>query len=569
MDFNNKYTYYEWIDIPNGTRAAIAKYRNFKQKEYNNNPMIQTLPPIFSQERVIELVAKYPDFDVTERELEAEERFHFIERLSRYFDPITKTIDLQQTISVLLMSGYIGRNIIQPEYAKRSIEIYDSIKAKDGHHLEDYVTTRPAPTTASGLTIIGESGLGKSTNLANILEIYPQVIVHTQHNVSQIVWLKVDCPHAGSLKGLCTDIFLAIDGLLGTNNFKKFGSRGNPEDRMLAQVAQLAHTHHLGLLVIDEMQNLANSRRGRDDLLNFLVKMDNVIGIPVIRVGTNEAEPILTGNFRNARRGTGEGAIRWKRMENNDDWLLFVEGMWDYQWTKTELSFSKEISDVLYDETQGIIDILIKLYKMVQWRAISLGKDEKITIDLIRKVAQDGLYLVKPMLEAIKSGNPKQMAKYRDIAPLDVLPYREKCLNHINFDELAQIRREKRNQQKAQSMSPILKQVISELLDLDVDTHRAKLLAERVFQENPDEGSISQLVKLAYKIALQGESYKESQKEPTRAKQSKLTPKYIENDMRMILEQSQKEDYPVYEKFVEVGIVKDQPDKDFHVAQLI
>ena len=39
--------------------------------------------------------------------------------------------------------------------------------------------------------------------------------------------------------------------------------------------------------------------------------------------------------------------------------------------------------------------------------------------------------------------------------------------------------------------------------------------------------------------------------------------------MRMILEQSQKEDYPVYEKFVEVGIVKDQPDKDFHVMQLI
>ncbi|MGK7893236.1 MAG: ATP-binding protein, partial [Xenococcus sp. (in: cyanobacteria)] len=393
--------------------------------------------------------------------------------------------------------------------------------------------------------------------------------VHTQHSVSQIVWLKVDCPHAGSLKGLCTDIFLAIDGLLGTNYFKKFGSRGNSEDRMLAQVAQLAHTHHLGLLVIDEMQNLANSRRGRDDLLNFLVKMDNVIGIPVIRVGTNEAEPILTGNFRNARRGTGEGAIRWKRMENNDDWLLFVEGMWDYQWTKTELSFSKEISDVLYEETQGIIDILIKLYKMVQWRAISLGKDEKITIDLIRKVAQDGLYLVKPMLEAIKSGDPKQMAKYRDIAPLDVSQYRETCLNQINFDELAQIRRDKRNQQKAQSMSPILKQVISELLDLDVETHRAKFLAERVFQENPDEGSISQLVKLAYKIYLQGESYKESQKEPTRANASKLTPKYIENDMRMILEQSQKEDCPVYEKFVEVGIVRDQPDKDFHVTQLI
>ena len=173
------------------------------------------------------------------------------------------------------------------------------------------------------------------------------------------------------------------------------------------------------------------------------------------------------------------------------------------------------------------------------------------------------------MLEAIREGNPKKMAKYPDIAPLDVLQYREKCLNQINFEELAQIRKEKRNQQKAQSMSPMFKQVISELLDLDVDAHKAKLLAERVIQENPDEGSISQLVNLAYKISLQGESYEKSKKVSTKAKPSKLTPKYIENDMRMILEQSQKEDSSVYEKFAEVGIVKDQPDKDFHVTQLI
>ena len=567
MDFDNKYSYYDWIDIPHGTRGAIAKYRNFHQGEYNDNPMIKALPPIFSQERFIEMVAKYPDFDPVERKLEAEERFHFIERLSRYFDPIAKTLDLQQTISVLLMSGYIGRNPIKPEYARKSREIYDSIEAKDGHNLENYVTIIPTPTTASGLTIIGESGLGKSTNLANILEVYPQVIVHPQHNVSQIVWLKVDCPHAGSLKGLCTDIFLAIDKLLGTNNFKKFGSRGNSEDYMLAQVAQLSHTHHLGLLVIDEMQNLANSRRGRDDLLNFLVKMDNVIGIPVIRVGTNEAEPILTGNFRNARRGTGQGAIRWKRMENNDDWLLFVDGMWEYQWTKTNVAFTKEISDVLYEETQGIIDIVIKLYKMVQWRAISLGGEEIITIDLIRKVAQDGLYLVKPMLEAIKSGNLVQMKKYRDIAPLDVLEYRERCLSQMNFEDLAQIRRLQRKQQKSQSMSPLLKQIISELLELEVDAHKAKILAQRIIKENPDENNTSKLVNLAYKIAIGGESYQEANKAKTKkAKTVKLDPEYIENDMRLLLQQSQAENFSVYEKFMEVGIVKDTPQDDFYLS---
>jgi hypothetical protein len=565
-DFTNKYSYYEWIDIPNGTRASIAKYRRFQQVEYNSNPMIETLPPILSQEEFIDLAAKYPIYDSEERKLEAQDRFHCIERLSRYFDPISKTVDLHQTINVLLMSGYISRNPLQPEYVRRSREIYGSIQAKDGHNLENYVTVTAAPTTASGLTIIGESGLGKSTNLANILDLYPQVIIHSQYSVTQVVWLKVDCPHAGSLKGLCTDIFLGIDRLLGTNYFKKFGSRGNSEDYMLAQVAQIAHTHHLGLLVIDEMQNLANSRRGRDDLLNFLVKMDNIIGIPVIRVGTNEAEPILTGNFRNARRGTGEGAVRWKRMENDENWQFFVEGMWEYQWTKTEIPYSEEIGDALYEETQGIIDILIKLYKMVQWRAISLGGDEVITVDLIHQVAAEGLYLVKPMLDAIRSGNINQMKKYRDIAPVDISDYRGKCLNDVNFDDLAEMRRIKRNQKRSGVMSPLLKQVIAQLLDLEVEPTQAKMLAERVVNENPQEMNINELVRQAYKIELKGEQFKESVPKKVKSK-GKLNPDYTEKDMRKILEDAKQNEIPVYPGLVEANIVKDNPEQDFFLIK--
>ncbi|ACK67892.1 Tn7-like transposition protein C [Rippkaea orientalis PCC 8801] len=558
-DFTNKYDYYNWIEIPDGTRAAVSKYRQFKQIEYNNNPIIEALPPIFSQAEFVDLATRLPLYDPLERQLEAQDRFHCIERLSRYFDPLSITIDLQQTICVLLMSGYISRNPLQPEYARRSRQIYGSIQAKDGHNLEQYVTV---PTTASGLTIIGESGLGKSTNLANILDIYPQVILHPQYNVTQIVWLKVDCPHAGSLKGLCTDIFLAVDRLLGTNHFKKFGSKGNSEDYMLAQVAQIAHTHHLGLLVIDEMQNLANARRGRDDLLNFLVKMDNIIGIAVIRVGTNEAEPILTGNFRNARRGTGEGAVRWKRMENNGNWQFFVEGMWDYQWTKTEVLYSEEISDALYEETQGIIDIVIKLYKMVQWRAISLGDDEIITVDLIQQVAQEGLYLVKPMLDAIRSGNLVQMKKYRDIAPVDISDYREKCLNDINFEDLAELRRIRRNNKQSATLSPLLKQVIVELLELEVEPTLAKRLGERMVNENPQETDISKLVNQAYKIALQGEAFKGNKSRKPQSK-GKLNPNYVENDMRKILEEAKNNQIPVYEPLVEAKIIKDSPEVDF------
>ena len=321
------------ILISNGIEATIAICRDHKLPEYNANPMIQALPHLMKEEEFLASVTVMPNFAPEEKILEPHLRTHCVERVSRYFEPINKTLQLQQAISVLLMQGYIARNILQPQYARRANQIYEAVKTGSGKTIENHVDV---PTSASGFTFIGPSGMGKTTNLKNILDLYPQVIAHSEHNVYQLVWIKVDCPHAGSLKGLCIDVFKEIDRLLSTNYFKKFGSTRNSEDYMLAQVAQLAHTHHLEMLVIDEMQNLVNARRSKDDLLNFLVKMDNIIGVPVIRVGTNEAYPILQGNFRNARRGTGEGGVLWNRMKQEnedewDEWKFFVEGMWKYQ----------------------------------------------------------------------------------------------------------------------------------------------------------------------------------------------------------------------------------------------
>lgn len=61
------------------------------------------------------------------------------------------------------------------------------------------------------LSLIGCSGSGKSTTLNRILATYPQVIFHEKYNFTQIVYLKLDCPHDGSLKNLCYHFFRAID----------------------------------------------------------------------------------------------------------------------------------------------------------------------------------------------------------------------------------------------------------------------------------------------------------------------------------------------------------------------
>ncbi|MEK5749981.1 ATP-binding protein, partial [Acinetobacter nosocomialis] len=75
--------------------------------------------------------------------------------------------------------------------------------------------------TALSYSLIGCSGSGKSTTLHRILNLYPQVIYHEKYNFMQLVYLKIDCPHDGSLKNLCLHFFKAIDVALGTDFERK------------------------------------------------------------------------------------------------------------------------------------------------------------------------------------------------------------------------------------------------------------------------------------------------------------------------------------------------------------
>jgi hypothetical protein len=43
-----------------------------------------------------------------------------------------------------------------------------------------------------------------------------------------------------------------------------------------------------------------------------------------------------------------------------------------------------------------------------------------------------GLYLVKPMLDANKSGDKEWMIKYKDIAPLDTTISKNQCVSELD-----------------------------------------------------------------------------------------------------------------------------------------
>ena len=375
--------------------------------EYAGNPFIARLPPPLSVQDALTALTDLPGYGTAERHYPAHLRCHCIQRLARYFDPMHRHLALEQRIGALIRQGYIGRNPHTTDFIHRLHNNHERVIRRD---LD--AALHPVETTASGFALIGCSGIGKSRSIARILRLYPQTVAHDEPMaLVQVSWLKLDCPHKGSAKQLCISFFREMDRLRGSRFQARRGAGRIALDEMVVHMAQIADLHALGLLVIDEVQHLMQAPgASREDLLNFLVTLINKIGLPVMIIGTPAALPLLQGAFRQARRTSGIGSAVWEPMPEGGDWEGFIRRMWAFQWTRAESPLTDEIVAVLRDESQGIVDVVIKLYMLAQLRAIQLGelggREEVIDAGLIRHVAKTELTLIAPMIDALRRGDP-------------------------------------------------------------------------------------------------------------------------------------------------------------------
>lgn len=394
----------------------FAVYGDPRIPSYRGNPLIEALPPIWASDEVAKLLMQYPDHEEAQRTWPTELRFHLIRNAANFFEPLPIHLDLEQRFSSMIRMGYLARNPVRPGFWAA---VDDGVRAIGSN------TPEPRPSlsrsTAFGFAIIGISGIGKTMAVESILSLYPQVIYHSRYNDQdfsrvQLVWLKLDCPFDGSVRGLCFNFFQTIDSLLDTQYARNYARNGRATiDELLPQMARVASIHGLGLLVIDELQHLSEAKSGgRSRMLNFFVQLVNTIGMPVVLIGTYKAFPLLRGEFRQARRNTGQGDLVWVRMENDALWRYFAEAMWRYQYVRSPSPLTDKLSDVLYDVTQGITDLAVKVYILAQIRAIVTGR-ERITPALLRSVAADSLQLVAPVLAALRHRDSLALQTVEDV----------------------------------------------------------------------------------------------------------------------------------------------------------
>jgi hypothetical protein len=309
----------------------------------------------------------------------------------------------------------------------------------------------------------------------------------------------------------------------------------------------------IGVLVIDEIQHLINSKNDPDEMLNFFVTLTNTVGIPTVLIGTFKALRIFKRDFRQARRAGSEGNIIWDRMtKDSDEWDFFIETLWEFQWLKNEAELTQEMKDYFYDKCQGITSIAVNLFILAQERALNTA-NEKITKQIISKTSKEDLYMVHPMIKALRNNNRTEIMKYEDISiNLDDITFK-----HKNSLQIAgKIKEMAKNEERLFELkrNNIVENLIVDINSLgifeELTENEIENLVNKVVNKYGIDDDYNTIKLDTIKRALQMNDKKNEDK----TKNNSLL--YEEKDLRNLYELSKKKKVHVYEILKEKGYIK-------------
>ena len=234
-------------------------------------------------------------------------------------------------------------------------------------------------TQAAAGSILGVPGIGKTSTIRRCLSTMPQVIEHTEYQgrpffCKQVLYLHIECPSDCSVKSLALNMIAALDKAIGADYLNRLNTlRSVAASAIAAQVKILCMTHHVGLLVVDEIQNAvmtARQNRQIKPLIKFLVELTNDTCTAVYFVGTPIAEELFVSQEHLKRRTRG---IRLLPLKPDGVYRDFLRRLWTYQLTPGAAPLTDKLANKLYDWSGGIPAYIVKIFQESQVQALLQG----------------------------------------------------------------------------------------------------------------------------------------------------------------------------------------------------
>lgn len=244
---------------------------------------------------------------------------------------------------------------------------------------------------SDSFTIIGTSGIGKSSAISRAISLITENrIIETDKPYTKIIpCLIVQCPFDSSVKGMLLEILRKVDEELGTNHYiHAIKSRASTTDMLIGAVSSIA-LNNIGMLVVDEIQNVVNSKNGKS-LIGALTQLINNSGISICMVGTPESTVFFEQAMQLARRSVG---LQYTTMKYDEYFQSFCKILFKYQFLKNQTEITAAITEWLYEHSAGVVSVVVSLIHDAQEIAILTGK-EVLNLDTLNEAYQQRLTLL-------------------------------------------------------------------------------------------------------------------------------------------------------------------------------
>ena len=381
--------------------------------------VIHVLPQMKSGRELLSSLEVLPEYDESVRDTDVAMRLMALSDLYRIYVPSKMSLEIYSKMYLALMRS------LQKKGTKIAVQ-----QRNQNHKAVIQQEYSGIMGGSDSFTIIGASGIGKSSAISRAITLITENrIIEVGNPFTKIIpCICVQCPFDSSVKGLLLEILRKVDEAMGSQYYQKASRSRTTTDMLIGNVSQVA-LNHIGLLVVDEIQNVCNSKNGKS-LVGMLTQMINNSGISICMVGTPESAVFFEQAMQLARRSLG---LRYDVMAYGNDFRTFCEIVYSYQYVKQKTEITDVIMEWLYEHTSGNISVVVSLVHDAQEIAILNGR-EVLNLELLNEAYQQRLSMLHGF---IHSTQKKQSSKTRKkITAKNVkLPEREEYSEELSGAE--------------------------------------------------------------------------------------------------------------------------------------
>lgn len=247
---------------------------------------------------------------------------------------------------------------------------------------------------ADSFTILGTSGIGKSRAINRAVELISEHQLLVTRETKIIMFLTVQCMFDSSVKGLLLEILRRVDELLDTKYYANAIRYRFTTDMLIGSVSNVC-INHIGVLIVDEIQNIVSSKNGKS-IVCALTQLINNSGISICMVGTPECATFFDADMKLARRSLG---LSYSHLEYNQSFSDLCSALFRYQYMEERAELTDGMTAWLYEHSGGITSVVISLFLTAQEIGIERGQ-RKIDISLLNDAYTERHALLRAHLAA-------------------------------------------------------------------------------------------------------------------------------------------------------------------------